>query len=79
MAGAPSASVGSAGGGAGSGLQKSSSQNLQVDSATRASSSKAKGLPEGSLKFSKESVDYANDQIDDQDPQDLAIKFHAIM
>ena len=31
------------------------------------------------MKYSKESIDYANDQIDDQDPQDLAIKFHALM
>ena len=32
-----------------------------------------------SKKFSKESVDYYNTQIDDMDPQDLALKFHAIL
>lgn len=62
---------GGASGGAGS-------QN-QIDSSSKGSLAKSKNLPEGALKFSKESVDYANDQIDDQDPQDLAIKFHAIM
>jgi hypothetical protein len=30
-------------------------------------------------KFSKESIDYHNELIDDQDPQDLAYKFHSLM
>ena len=32
-----------------------------------------------SIKFSKESADFENNSIDGQDPQDLALKYHAIM
>ena len=36
-------------------------------------------LPTETFKFSKESVEFENVAIDGQDPQDLALKFHAIM
>ncbi len=57
--------------------QSSAQQAPTVDAAE---SSPAQPQPASqSKKFSKESVDYNNNQIDDQDPEDLAYKFFTIM